>query len=837
MKSGKPDAPPSSGALGAAASAMAMASCGAPAPQLAIAVGGRRASSPQLDSASGCGGEALPQLAFAAGVSGGAAPLPPTVAGNFDHNAKPPELHQPTLRSTRKTKKKKLDIDHLEAAASGLEGRSEWREEINAMLRTAKVFCPEAAGSGEATTESVAKVLREAFKQANDQYGAHHAADWGRLVPAWGGQGPARAEADEAEVRAAGMSLPDAARARLALTAGDRLSPERIGRLSPDNPERENLLKLAKGMPIATAEGFTRNGTGAWPAQRSKYLEAAPAVNRLLHEAYVAKGKAFLVTKEFAVQYLAEQLHLSPLGWAPKSGKVQGRPTLDASDGGAEHQPLNSPEVKKWSDDTWGKMHNPTIADMADMICAFADECGRPWEEIALFVMDLAAAYNLIIYDPADAGLMASETSDGYVVIYLAGTFGWTGTPAAFEVVTRAIRWELKRPKFPGRSKMFVDDACCATLLGILPQAQEIAKHVMEDLLGPGAVADEKTKSTALQSSLTCIGYELDMKLRRVGVAKKNLLRAIYGFFVVDTSRAVPVRRMEQLASWGVRYAAINETLLPFTRELYASFAGLGRHTSVMLGPPARRAIQVFRALLVLTLLVPEQATRPMWTFRVMFRKFLIVEFDASLTGGGVLLFLVDSEGCETLLGGFAVSLACWKIEGEPSYQNTAEFTTAVLGIAAAVSILGSEMPSHVHLRGDSVSALSWAQGMKAKSDLASSAAAVLALMCVQTGVRVGGTTHLPAERNWAADRVSRDDDSMAAIRYLMEKDPQRFFTLEATWLEVDAAGWLDVCDPRGDTMEDVDFVHKWTRAQELIANLRPQEPSNDTPPFHRFLH
>ena len=183
------------------------------------------------------------------------------------------------------------------------------------------------------------------------------------------------------------------------------------------------------------------------------------------------------------------------------------------------------------------------------------------------------------------------------------------------------------------------------------------------------------------------------------------------------------------------------------------------------------------------------------------------------------------------------MSLACWEIKGEPSYQNTAEFTTAVLGIAAAVSILGSDMPSHVHLRGDSVSALSWAQGMKAKSDLASSAAAVLALMCVQTGVRVGGTTHLPAERNWAADRVSRDDDSRAAIRYLMEKDPQRFSTLEDMWLEVDAAGWLDVCDPRGDTMKDEDFVHKWTRAQELIANLRPQEPSNATPPFHRFLH
>ncbi len=58
----------------------------------------------------------------------------------------------------------------------------------------------------------------------------------------------------------------------------------------------------------------------------------------------------------------------------------------------------------------------------------------------------------------------------------------------------------------------------------------------------------------------------------------------------------------------------------------------------------------------------------------------------------------MDTEkSCESLLGGFAVSLAGWEIEGEPSFQNTAEFTTAVLGIAAAVSILGSDMPSYVH--------------------------------------------------------------------------------------------------------------------------------------------
>jgi hypothetical protein len=738
----------------------------------------------------------------------------------------------PKRLQQRLRKVTKLGIDSTVAAA-GLDGRPDWQREIDEMMSTAKVFYPEAAA--DASRENMEEAIRDAFRQANDEYGAHHAAAWGRMEPAWGGNGPARAAADEAEVRAAGMSLPDAARARLAPTARDRLSPERIGRLSPDNPEIARLLELAKGMPITTASGFERNGAGPWPPLRTKYKEAAPAVNRLLHEAYVSKGKAFIVTKEFAQEYLAEQLHLSPLGWAPKSGKVQGRPTLDASDDGPGRSSLNSPEVKDWSDMTWGKMSNPTIADIAEMICAFAEECGRPWEEIAIFVMDLAAAYNLIIYDPADAGLMASETSDGYVVIYLVGTFGWTGTPVAFEVITRAIRFELNRPEFPGRAKMYVDDAVAVTLHRNLALAQEFSKRVMEDLLGPGAVAPEKTKSTEKQPSLTVLGYELDMSRGRVGVAKKNLLRAIYGFFVVDTSKSVPVRRLEQLASWGVRYANINETLLPFIRELYLAFAGLGRHTSVLLKPPAKRAILVFRALLVLTLLAPDHATRPMWTFRVFAFTYIIIEFDASLTGGGVLIFVVDADGRETLMGGFAVSLASWKIAGEPSFQNTAEFVTAILGIAAAKSILGNDMPSAVHLRGDSISALAWANDMKARSSLASNAAAVLALMCVQLGVRVGGTTHLPADKNWAADRLSRDMDSKSAIKALQDEDPGRFATLGEMWLEVDSAPWLEVCSPRAETLEDEDFARTWAGAQELVTKLSRQGNSNNISTFHRY--
>ena len=60
---------------------------------------------------------------------------------------------------------------------------------------------------------------------------------------------------------------------------------------------------------------------------------------------------------------------------------------------------------------------------------------------------------------------------------------------------------------------MHVDDASGAALRRNLALALDLARRIMEDLLGPGAVAHEKTKSTESQPSITVLGYELDMSL------------------------------------------------------------------------------------------------------------------------------------------------------------------------------------------------------------------------------------------------------------------------------------------------------------------------------------
>ena len=61
------------------------------------------------------------------------------------------------------------------------------------------------------------------------------------------------------------------------------------------------------------------------------------------------------------------------------------------------------------------------------------------WEDMRLWKMDLKGAYTPLSFRPEDVGMFAMLRSNDMVYFQLAGIIGWSGTPAAFQVVTRAI--------------------------------------------------------------------------------------------------------------------------------------------------------------------------------------------------------------------------------------------------------------------------------------------------------------------------------------------------------------------------------------------------------------
>ena len=55
--------------------------------------------------------------------------------------------------------------------------------------------------------------------------------------------------------------------------------------------------------------------------------------------------------------------------------------------------------------------------------------------------MDLKGAFTLLTFETGAVRKLAMEMSDDFVMIFLCGVFGWTGTPAAFQVLNRTIHW------------------------------------------------------------------------------------------------------------------------------------------------------------------------------------------------------------------------------------------------------------------------------------------------------------------------------------------------------------------------------------------------------------
>ena len=85
----------------------------------------------------------------------------------------------------------------------------------------------------------------------------------------------------------------------------------------------------------------------------------------------------------------------------------------------------------------------------------------------------------------------------------------------------------------------------------------------------------------------------------------------------------------------------------------------------------------------------------------------VVVEFDASLSGIGILWFLRSNDsGREILLGGIAVDITSWEFEGY--YEFAAEFIAGRLGVRGTNFFPEFRGEEKVVLRGDSITALTW---------------------------------------------------------------------------------------------------------------------------------
>ena len=669
--------------------------------------------------------------------------------------------------------------------------------------------------------------LREALTYARSWEEAHYgraaAKEWadGFVIP------EEKVRADLARFKAAGRDLEKLARRRLSELSPTRMSKEGVARLSADNPEIALLLKLCEGVEIITPTGFEPNGKMARAPLRRAYLETGGAVDKMLDEIH-DQGLALYLPYEDA--RLVDQIQFTEAGWAEKAEKPKGRPTMDCANttvsGGWA---LNSKDVKEACKALYGPIHNPTPEMLVCMILEFFEEEKRKddtvvWEDLVLTKEDLKGAFTLLDIHPKSVKHLAMPLSGDVVILFLCGLFGWTGTPYAFNVVTRALQWEVDRA-VRGRVLIYCDDLLGVTLRKYLGHDKAATRKIIRSLLGPDAVAEEKYSARRRSD---WIGYDVDLDASLFTLATRNFRKALYRFCQVHVDEPHPVRHVEALASLADRYGCVFVWMRPFTADISACIwskpngggapPGANRNRTFYLSPAAKRAVRFWRAVLCMGKVNEAQFARPLSSFRPAKAK-LTIEFDGSLKGGGVLLFVGGGDS-DSAVGGGRASYESLEFGSDASFQNCAELITEILGVVL-IRILGYR-EVEVVMRGDSVVALAWfREGRVPPTSHGHNAHMVMGALAATGAVRVVGTTHLPAKpvvpggkSNDPCDQLSRGG-SFEDIGY----GGQAF-------LDLDGHPWareaLDLCDPRRDLDNHDDFVSFWSRARRLAERLTP---------------
>ena len=676
----------------------------------------------------------------------------------------------------------------------------------------------------QASEAELSEVLLEAETAARDDNDAASAIAW-----AQGYEFPDQyMESDVKLLRASSLDFEVMVRRRLKRLSADRLSVERVSRLRPDNPEINLMIDLAGGMRVHLPEGFEPNGSLPRTPLRSTYETVSTAVNKML-AAVIEQKLAFLLPLELAQRHV-KRLHLCKAHWTTKKGKASGRPLGDLSF--VDGTPINTDETAAAAVAYYGQIRHPTIDDIATTVHDFWTEAVRKdpsvrWEDLRIWKMDLKGAYTLLSFRPEDVGLFAMLLTGDRVYLQMAGIFGWAGTPAAFQVVTRAISWELKHA-LRSRTLMYVDDIIGVGFVQYIKEDLATTRGICTDLLGPAAVADDKTEYGL---RVDTIGYTIDLTTGRVLIARKNFLTALHGFVSTDVTKRVNLKTAQRLASWGTRYGRICRVMRPFCGALNrVTWGRTDPHALFMLSAEAIVAIQCWRVMLCLVRYRETEFTRTIESFAPA-TPVLVAEFDSSLSGAGVIWF-TRSDGAEECIGVSAIDLTFLGFGVDSSYQNLSEFIGAILAVIGQV-ILGCSGRC-LALRGDSVTALTWAITERPRGSIVTNAAMIWTLLCIATDVNVTEITHIAGIDNGNCDRLSR----RGADETVSVTDEAREMGLIGG-KEVDMNGdesireILLMCDPMKELKAESEFIEFWTRARSAIDTFMSRHHTR-TPPTPR---
>jgi hypothetical protein len=400
-------------------------------------------------------------------------------------------------------------------------------------------------------------------------------------------------------------------------------------------------------------------------------------------------------------------------------------------------------------DELWGKIQHPTLTGLVSMIDRTASKWGL--ENVVLWKMDLKGAFSLLFIRPQDVRLLAFELTDGLTMLYHTGMFGHTEMPCSFDVVTRVLRRTINR-KIDGECDMYVDDILGCSHVNSVVRDVQTADGICHSLLGKGAVEQSKTEMGRV---LDWIGWKIDLNTQTVTIAEHNFLKTFHGFMTLDIEKAVSLLEIQRLASWASRYVSVCRFMKPFVSDLFGMMRGFKNSFSKRhLSDSARICVLMWRCCLTLIEFgSPAIFHRSLESYLPREPRVLI-EFDASLKGIGLMIFRIDDQRQETLWK-VAKFMFPFHLDGDSSFQNTCEFMGLLLAVGCLIHL--GVRSSSIIARGDSITALRWIVAERFKSGPSRNAAMCYIALGMKFDIDFHEAIHIKGVDNVICDQLSRD--------------------------------------------------------------------------------
>jgi len=435
------------------------------------------------------------------------------------------------------------------------------------------------------------------------------------------------------------------------------------------------------------------------------------------------------------------------------------------------------------------------------MVVRAAQKSG--WENIVMWKMDLKGAFTLLYIKPSDAPLLCFELTDSLTVLHHTGMFGYTGMPGCFDVISRVLNRNLQ-PLIKGETETYVDDVIGVSHKDDVDHDIHQGSTLFEGLLGPIAVAHEKTEKGR---TIDVIGWNINLDTKKIGIAKKNMLKTLHGLVELDETKPVTLKELQKVASWAARYSMICRQLKPYTRTLFKGIRGYtNNHQRIKLNPEAQVTLRLWKCFFVMLEISPDRFTRDILSF-VSAQPTYTIEYDASLTGIGVIIYKIEPDQTEVEWKVIQHNFS-FDLKGESRYQNTVEFIALVVGVAALGSLGVQDVA--VRCRGDNRSSLSWGIDENYRSDLGRKAALMFTTLGIQSNIRIDEAIHIAGITNIRCDQLSRNYKTPIELGFSHDQ----FISSKAI------SSVCDFCNPTVTDIDDECLQRTWNELRILSAGI-----------------